>query len=79
MNEANFNIKSLLKIALNPHLKFKSENLGNYSGISKTNREIPIILSLTSNIEKFNGLDLTLYSLLQQTKKPDIFPCYLFY
>ncbi len=60
-----------LRFVINPYMRYKADNLGTYSGIVETKREVPIILSLTSYEERFNDLVISLYSLLNQTVKPD--------
>jgi hypothetical protein len=45
--------------------------LGDYLGVCSQKRNIPIIVSLTSYGERFGDLPKTIYSLLNQTLKPD--------
>lgn len=45
--------------------------MNNYPGTTDTKREVPIIVSLTSYPDRFEDLPLTLYSLLNQSLKPD--------
>ena len=46
--------------------------MGEYSGINtETKRQNPVIVSLTSYYERFEKLPVTLYSLLNQSLKPD--------
>lgn len=61
----------LYKPVLNPFLRLMTQNIGEYSGTNIVTREVPIIVSLTSYEEHFRGLELTLYSLLNQTVQPD--------
>jgi len=60
-----------LRFAFNPYLRYKSNNLGDYSGVNIIKRETPIIVSLTSYKERFNDLELSIYTLLTQAIKPD--------
>ena len=61
----------LYKPILNPFARLITYNIGEYSGINIVNREVPIIVSITSSEEHFKGLELSLYSLLNQTVQPD--------
>lgn len=65
------NTKLHLRFVFKPWVKYKAENLGGYIGVSSIKREIPVIISLTSYRERFDDLALALYSLLNQTVKPD--------
>ena len=60
-----------LRFVFNPLIKILADNLGNYSGVNLEKREVPIIISLTSYQERFEDLTISLYSLLNQTLKPD--------
>ena len=60
-----------LRFVLNPFIRLDADNLGNYSGVNEYQRETPLIVSLTSYEERFNDLAISLYSLLNQTIKPD--------
>lgn len=56
----------------NPFLNMQINNLGKYCGISEiAPRSIPIIVSLTSYRKRFSDLPKTIYSLLNQSIKPD--------
>lgn len=58
--------------ACKPLVNFHINALGEYSGINESfNREPVLIVSLTSYRERFNDLPQTLYSLLNQSLKPD--------
>lgn len=47
-------------------------SLGNYCGVNESvQRDVPIVVSLTSYRERFDNLAITLYSLLNQNLKPD--------
>ncbi len=57
---------------INPFIYDEINRMGNYQGINtEISREIPIIVSLTSYRERFSDLQITLYSLLNQSLKPD--------
>ena len=60
-----------LRFAFNPYLRFLSDNLGQEKLVNESFRQVPIIVSLTSYEERFDDLELSLYSLLVQTVKPD--------
>lgn len=56
----------------NPLIYDDINRLGDYNGLNcETTREIPIIVSLTSYRERFSKLQITLYSLINQSLKPD--------
>ncbi len=57
------NLRALLPLPENP--------LGNYLGVTSTKREIPIVVSFSSNKESLDKLPKTIYSLLNQKLKPD--------
>ena len=42
-----------------------------YLGVNEIKRETPVIVSLTSNENNFDDLELSLYSILTQTVRPD--------
>ena len=48
-----------------------ADNLGSYSGVNELKRENQIIVSLTSYEERFDDLTISVYSLLNQSVKPD--------
>jgi hypothetical protein len=66
-------LKLLSKFCFIPnfYLRYKSFFLGNDSCINQIKRDIPIIISITSQEENFYDLELTLYSLLNQSVLPD--------
>ena len=66
-----------LRFTFNPFIRFKSDRMGNYTGANTVRREIPLIVSLTSYEERFDSLEIALYSLLNQTIKPDRLVLYL--
>ena len=57
----------------NPFIGYEISCMGEYSGIFQDEhiRENPIIVSLTSYRERFDTLPIALYSLLNQSLKPD--------
>jgi len=63
-----FHVRGLL---FAPLIKMQISSMNNYPGTTDTKREVPIIVSLTSYPERFEDLPLTLYSLLNQSLKPD--------
>lgn len=65
------NTKLHLRFVFKPWIKYKADNLGDYVGVNIVKRDIPIIVSLTSYKERFDNLTLALYSLLNQSVKPD--------
>ena len=66
-----FNYKFHLRFMINPLIRINSRCIGNYVGVKEEKRDIPIIVSLTSIEERYSDLELTLYSLLNQSVKPD--------
>ena len=67
-----FNNRFYTKNFCNPFLGYQISVLGDYQGINEGNpREIPIIVSLTSYRGRFKSLPKTLYSILNQSLKPD--------
>lgn len=66
-----FNSKFHLRFVLNPYIRYLADNMGDYSGVVESSREIPLIVSITSFEERFDDLVISLYSLLNQTVKPD--------
>lgn len=63
-----FHVRGLL----NPFIGLQISSLNDYSGINREmTRETQIIVSLTSYEERFNDLPITIYSLLNQSLKPD--------
>ena len=65
------NCKFHLRFVLNPLIRYKADNLGSISGVNQIKREVPVVVSLTSYEERFDELVISLYSLLNQTIKPD--------
>ena len=66
-----WNCKFHLRFIINPYIRYEADNLGCYLGINESKREVPLIVSLTSYEERFDDLVISLYSLLNQTIKPD--------
>jgi hypothetical protein len=66
-----FSYRFHLKWLLNPFIDFQINNLGDYPGTNNVKRETQIIVSLTSYRERFSDLPKTIYSLLNQSTKPD--------
>ena len=48
-----------------------ADNLASYSGVNELKRETPLVVSLTSYEERFEDLTISIYSLLNQSIKPD--------
>lgn len=66
----SFNIKE--KLFFNPFIGFEISSLGNYQGVNiGIKRSIPVIVSLSATSDDYKNLPITLYSLLNQTMKPD--------
>lgn len=67
-----FNGRYRLQGACKPLVNFHINSLGEYSGVNEATQRSPmLIVSLTSNEEQFKDLPQTLYSLLNQSLKPD--------
>ena len=67
-----FNTKFHLRFIANPIIRYYSNHISKYVGVNENqSREIPIIVSLTSYEERFKDLEVSLFSLLNQTVKPD--------
>ena len=49
-----------------PIIRYNASNIGSLMGVNELKREVPIVVSLTSNEKNFSGLELTLYSLCKQ-------------
>ena len=65
------NCKFHLRFVINPYIRYMADNLGSYSGVNELKRENPLIVSLTSYEERFEDLVISIYSLLNQSIKPD--------
>lgn len=66
-----FNLKPYYNISLNFFLRYLSYQIGDKKGINVVKREIPIIVSLTSVEDNFMDLELTIFSILNQSVSPD--------
>ena len=70
-------LKELLKIlfrykySLNVIKRYKASNICNMMGVNDLKREIPIIVSMSAKEEDFDELELSLYSIFEQTVMPD--------
>ena len=60
-----------LRFVLNPYIRYKADNLGSYLGVNELKREPQIIVTLTSYEKRFEDLEIAIYSLLNQSLKPD--------
>lgn len=60
-----------LRFVFNPLIRYNSNLMSKYVGINPVKRDIPIIVSLTSYEARFKDLEISLYSLLNQSLKPD--------
>lgn len=56
---------------MNPFLNMQINSIGNWKGVNDVKREKPVIVSLTSYEDRFADLSKTIYSLLNQTLRPD--------
>lgn len=61
-----------LRFVFNPLIRYNSNLMSKYVGINLVKRDVPIIVSLTSYEARFKDLEISLYSLLNQSLKPDI-------
>ena len=61
-----------LRFVFNPLIRYNSNLMSKYIGINPVKRDVPIIVSLTSYEARFKDLEISLYSLLNQSLKPDI-------
>ena len=67
-----FNYRFHVRGLFNPFMGLQISSMGDYSGVTDgAKRDVPIIISLTSYRERFSELPITLYSLLNQSLKPD--------
>jgi len=65
-----FRTKFHLRFTINPIIRCLAADMGERSGVEQIH-EVPLIVSLTSYGERFNDLVISLYSLLNQSLKPD--------
>lgn len=66
-----FNYRFHVRGYFNPLIKFQIDSLEDYKGTTDSKREVPVIISLTSYPDRYRELPITIYSLLNQTLKPD--------
>ncbi len=66
-----FNYKFHVRGLFNPFIGMQISSLGDFPGVNDIKRETPIIVSLTSYRDRFQDLPIALYSLLNQSLKPD--------
>ena len=71
MLERILNCRFHLRVVVNPYIRYLANSMGKYSGVNSVSRETPVVLSITSYEERFDDLEIALYSLLNQTLKPD--------
>jgi len=65
-------IQYITKLLIQPFIRHEICRMNSYSGINTGNlRDIPVIVSLTSTRSRFGLLQISLFSLLNQTFKPD--------
>ena len=60
-----------LRFVFSPLIRYNSNLMSKYVGINPVKRDVPIIVSLTSYEARFKDLEISLYSLLNQSLKPD--------
>ena len=60
-----------LRFVFNPLIRYNSNLMSKYVGINPVKRDVPIIVSLTSYEARFKDLEISLYSLLNQSLIPD--------
>lgn len=65
------NTKFHLRFKFNPLLRFQAERLGDNICVNQIKRDTPLIVSITSYEERFSDLVLSLYSIFNQSVKPD--------
>lgn len=65
------NYKFHVRGIMNPFLNMQINSIGNWKGVNDVKREKPVIVSLTSYEDRFADLSKTIYSLLNQTLRPD--------
>ena len=59
------------KFTFNPIIRYLSANIGEISGVNIVSREVPLIVSITSSEEHFKDLELSLYSIFNQSVQAD--------
>ena len=60
-----------LRFAFNPFVRYRANTLGNAKCVNQLKRETQLVVSLTSYEERFDGLELAIYSIMNQTLLPD--------
>ncbi len=65
------NARFHLRAAVNPVIRLLSCCMKDKNMLKPIKREVPVIISLTSYAERFSELDISLYSLFNQSFKPD--------
>lgn len=66
-----FNFICNYKMIFNPVIRYNASNIGEISGINELKRETQIVVSITSGEDRFDELELSLYSVFNQTISPD--------
>ena len=66
-----FGYRFHMRNLLNPFIGLQINSLGDYQGVLECKRETQLIVSLTSYRERFKDLPITIYSILNQSLKPD--------
>lgn len=67
-----FSFRINFTLLLKPFINIEIDSIGNYRGVNdETSREVPIIISISSLRENFSILPIIIYSLLNQSLKPD--------
>ena len=62
---------SFLRFGLNVYIRYCSNNMLGIPYTNQVKRDIPIIVSLSSNRESFDNLELSLFSIFMQQIRPD--------
>ncbi len=66
-----FSYKFHVRGLMNPFIGLQISSLKDYPGVTEEKRDVPVVVSLTSYSERFKDLPIALYSLLNQSLKPD--------
>lgn len=66
-----FSYKFHVRGLFNPFIGLQINSMSDYPGTMDLKREVPVIVSLTSYENRFKDLPIVLYSLLNQSLKPD--------
>ena len=67
----NINKKSYLRFGFNPYIRYCANNMGERLYTNPVKRAIPIIVSVTLCREHFDYLELSVFSIFNQSVKPD--------